>query len=156
MDILTFLTSNTTTVVRKNTMKKAFVITFIFLATLSFAKGAYAATDLRDITTEELQELFNGEKPDSIVEVYKGSIFPLNLLTKGEILKIHEVKEPIMVEVLQTFYVKSEMKGAVLFSIDQKNWKTFEQLFTGNISCMIRKDEDNITKINFENELHLR
>lgn len=90
-----------------------------------------------------IQDFFNGEMSDLIIECTEGVSLPFKINLKGQFLALESAAvAPLYLKVLKTCYVRCEGKENFLFSTDLQTWKGFSEFFTGELSVSIEAEND--------------
>lgn len=131
-------------------MKKLGLIILLMSGVL-VAKEPVSILDFKD---HVYQEFIQGKLDDVIIKYPEGTIVPLKLSLKGDVLAIDSTGE-INLKTLKTCYIRCPSQDHLLFSSDLKEWKTFPEFFMGNIKMSIKPQ--NIEHVaNLEMELDQR
>lgn len=97
---------------------------------------------LTDITKESIEEFFQGNASQIILECIEGESLPFALSIKGEFLSL-EVPEgtTLNMKFLKTCFIKS-IGNHFLFSTDLQSWKEPQEFFTGVIGISLNIYDD--------------
>ena len=95
---------------------------------------------LSSLTEDMVESFFNGKTPQRILQCTKGESFPLRFILKSEWLSLEVNPVPLTATVLKTCFIKC-IEGTLFFSIDLKDWKSFEKFFTGMVGASLSIDE---------------
>lgn len=83
---------------------------------------------------EDLQEIGNGEAPDTVVYIPRGWEVPLKLVYSGDFFNITSPSNqpPYRVTVERDLFMRVPNKETFMLSLDGENWKPFMELVTGS------------------------
>lgn len=91
---------------------------------------------------EELKAFYESKPDGTIMKLSKGDHLPLRLDYKGDFLALESPEAPAYtLSVTRDFYLKRDKKSFMLFSLDGKDWKTFDRLITGNASLGLQIED---------------
>jgi hypothetical protein len=108
--------------------------------------------NILDMDQKITEELLNGKLPHLILECSEGTTLPLNILLSGQYLELESTElPPYTLKIVKTCYLKF-IEEDVVFSSDLKEWKNFQQFFTGTIGLSL----ENRTALNLNIELNQR
>lgn len=87
------------------------------------------------VTEQDLNSLMHGECPEVAIEFSKGTILPLNLFLKGNLMNIVgcDKQQMTQLEVKRTFYAR-HVENELTFSFNLTDWKPFLEFITGTFS----------------------
>ncbi|NGX39031.1 MAG: hypothetical protein KR126chlam1_00350 [Chlamydiae bacterium] len=106
---------------------------------------------------EVLQSVYEGKKPELILKFCQGEEFPLLFNSESSFFSFHDLSDgemPYYIKLKQDLYMRCSSEGVLLLSLDQKEWKTFLELFTGEFSIGFQKDDFNQPVLEISLDLH--
>lgn len=107
------------------------------------------------ITSEELCEVMEGQRPETAIEFPKSFKAPLKMFVTSEYLSLlGEGESERFMIVDQTFYLRN-VSGEILFSNDLQQWKPVMDFFTGQISVALSVEEQS-PRLTISAEVHER
>ena len=93
--------------------------------------------NIQDATQDILDGIMKGGCSNMIVAFPPNTFFPIRLSLSGDVLYfIESTENPGYCEVKQMFYAKCTEENNPMFSSDLKNWKSFSEFVTGNLSVV--------------------
>jgi len=111
---------------------------------------------LEDMTQEMLSAFFEGHLPDTVIECAEGASFPLYFSITGDFFVVtQEVSPQYTIHAQKTFYLRCKEEN-LLFSLDLRCWKAFEQFFTGSLDVEIGSSENEPTSLTVHLEMNER
>jgi len=72
-------------------------------------------------------------------EFKKGETLPITFTATGDLVQLASTQQTITF--MQDVFIKATKKE-ILFSLDQKNWKPFQEIITGSINAKVEQSND--------------
>ncbi len=112
---------------------------FSMFATLAAAPSHdLQVVSVHNASQETFDEIMKGNCLSVAIEFPAKTMLPIQLALSGDLMHfVGSTENPGYFEVKQTFYAKCTEAGNPVFSSDLKNWKSFGEFITGNLSVLL-------------------
>lgn len=111
--------------------------------------------NIHNVSSQEFKEIMQGHRSDIALEFTSGSVLPLNLFLKGNLVNlIDDIKDIKTIEIKQTFYARCIDKELILSS-NLIDWKPCLEFITGNASVILNI-QDGQPSVNLGAEVYRR